>query len=196
MSPERTMSPKVNHIPVESILCLTTIPIHVSYQEEWLSYPVRIHWRNLFLLAIWKQKLMFSCLGIEPCFYFPFSMTEPPSDLNLCMLACIAAVSFSSCVHQFPCFLGSFYYIWPWVSFCLLFWLPQLPETWGKVFTKVFQLRLEYYKYSHSPTLLQDSGLYTSFITNSFTVVCCLRHWFLCVPVNKNHFVHCVAVAK
>ena len=51
--------------------------------------------------------LMFSCLGMEPCFYFPFSMPEPPSDLNLCMLVCIAAVSFSSCVHQFLFFLES-----------------------------------------------------------------------------------------
>ena len=57
--------------------------------------------------------LMFSCLGMEPCFYFPFSMTAPPSDLNLCMLVCIAAVSFCSCVHQFLCFLGIFCYIWP-----------------------------------------------------------------------------------
>lgn len=92
---------------------------------------------TVYFFPIRKQMLMFSCLGMEPCFYFPFSMPEPPSDLNLCMLVCIAAVSFCSCVHQFLCFLGIFCYIWPWVSFCLLFWLPQLPDTWGKVFTKL-----------------------------------------------------------
>ena len=73
--------------------------------------------KKLFFFTIRKQMLIFFSLGMESCFFFPFSMTEPPSDLNLCMLVCIAAIYFSSCVLQFPCFLGSFYYIWPWVFF-------------------------------------------------------------------------------
>ena len=85
------MSPKVYHISIELILCLPSFPGYESYQEEWLSYPVRIHWRTLVLLAIRKQMLMFSWSGMEPC--FPSSVTEPPYDLNLYMLVPIAAVS-------------------------------------------------------------------------------------------------------
>ena len=57
--------------------------------------------------------LIISWLGMEPCVHFPFSMTKHPSDLNLCMLVWIAAVSVISCVHQFPCAdFSSVYCMW------------------------------------------------------------------------------------
>lgn len=96
-----------------------------------------------------KQMLMFSCLGMEPCFYFPFSIPEPPSDLNLCMLVCIAAVSFSSCVHQFLFFLESSATSGPeYLSASSSDYLSSL--ILERRFSQSFPIGTEYYKTLHS----------------------------------------------
>lgn len=126
----------------------------------------------------WLQ--MCPCLGMEPYFHFPFSMSEHPSDLNLCMLVCIAAVSAGSC-SSVSLFSWNHLYLWPLVSFCILFWLA--PWNLRESFHEAFIHGLSITK-PHTP-----STLFVNFCVNSVShknrvhCVGCLRHWSLCVVV-------------
>ena len=144
------MSPKVYHISIELILCLPSFPGYESYQEEWLSYPVRIHWRKLFLCHQKTNADVFLFVdGTVSTFHFQWQHPHWTWTC-ICILVCIAAISFSSCVHQFPCFLGIFYYICPYVSFCLQFWLVMSPLKLEGRFSWSFLIGTEYYETSHS----------------------------------------------
>ena len=95
---------------------------------------------NLVLLSIYNDRAL---IWLEP--------------LYACMCCCN--------LFQFMCssislFSWNFLLHLALSIFCLLFWLPRLPETWGKVFTKLSNW-------------------------DGFTVVCCLRYWSLCVASTK-----------
>ena len=131
------MSLNVYYISIKLSLYLIMIPIHVTYQEEWLSYLVRIQWRKLFLLCHQETNADVFLFGDGTLFLLPIFNARAPIWLEP-LYACVYCCS----LFQFMCssisfFLGIFCYIWPWVYFCLFFWLPQLPDTWGKVFTKL-----------------------------------------------------------
>ena len=121
-----------------SWFCLTKIPIYVSYQEEWLSYPVRIHWRKVFSLPSENKCWCFPVCGWN-CFYFPFSKIAPPLNLNLYLYSCVYCCN----LFQFMCASVS---LFSWnlllhLSICIF--LPPIltsdvsSETWGKVFMKL-----------------------------------------------------------
>lgn len=176
------MSPKIYHVSIDLILCLSMIQVMVlirwcGYVTQWES----TEW-NCFYFTIRKQMLMFSCLGKEPSFDFPYSVTEPPHIwLEPCMFVCIAAISVSSFAHQFPCFLGINSFLWTWLSFCRPFCLSPWNLRGG--FHKAFKLGVSVTKPHTSSTLLRVSGLDTAQARMQFTAVCCLRLWSFCIAV-------------
>ena len=147
------MSTIVYHISIESILCLTTIPVHVSNQEEWLSYPVRIHWRKLYIFfSLGNKCWCFPVWGWNPVFTSHFQCQSPHLTWTfVCLCVLLQSLSVLVFINFLVSLKSSITYGHEYLSASLL----TSPAFWNlrESFLEAFQLGLSIAK-PHIPSSL------------------------------------------